>query len=211
VSPLTPRLRKALLEFLPTVKGEVVIVSQRGEPIRSSQPLRKWLRDLQDSLGLERGVHILRHTFATQALNNGASLRDVQALLGHANIATTEKYLHTDAANLDQAMLRVARGRGATTDDDRPGTANQENPWENKPSRPTLTMDMEVQLRNLSQGVQDEYVVEIDVGARRAVNHQITRLYSQRPGTHVIVTRALGEVAESDCFEIGEGQGACDD
>jgi hypothetical protein len=74
-----------------------------------------------------------------------------------------------------------------------------------------LTMDMEVQLRNLSQGVQDEYVVEIDVGARRAVNHQITRLYSQRPGTHVIVTRALGEVAESDCFEIGEGQGACDD
>lgn len=46
--PLTPRLRQALLEYLPTVKGEVVIVSQRGEPIRSSQPLRKWLRDLQD-------------------------------------------------------------------------------------------------------------------------------------------------------------------
>ena len=112
--PLTPRLRRTLLEFLPTVKGEVVIVSRRGEPIHSSQPLRKWLRDLQDRLGLERGVHILRHTFATQALNNGASLRDVQALLGHANIATTEKYLHTDSANLDQAMLRVARGRGGT-------------------------------------------------------------------------------------------------
>ena len=83
--------------------------------IRSSQPLRKWLRDLQDRLGLERGVHILRHTFATQALNNGASLREVQALLGHTNIATTERYLHTDSDNLDQAMLRVARGRGATS------------------------------------------------------------------------------------------------
>jgi len=136
--PLTPRLRQALLEYLPTVKGEVVIVSQRGEPIRSSQPLRKWLRDLQDRLGLERGVHILRHTFATQALNNGASLRDVQALLGHANIATTEKYLHTDAANLDQAMARVARGRGATTDDDGPGAANQEKPREIKPFRPKV-------------------------------------------------------------------------
>ena len=110
----------------------MVIVSQRGEPIRSSQPLRKWLRDLQDRLGLERGVHILRHTFATQALNNGASLREVQALLGHANIATTEKYLHTDAANLDQAMLRVARGRGATTHDDHPSGANQEKPRENR-------------------------------------------------------------------------------
>ena len=139
--PLTPRLRQALLEYLPTVKGEVVIVSQRGEPIRSSQPLRKWLRDLQDRLGLERGVHILRHTFATQALNNGASLRDVQALLGHANIATTEKYLHTDAANLAQAMARVARGRGATTDDDRLGAANQEKPWENKPVRPKTVPD----------------------------------------------------------------------
>ncbi len=136
--PLTPRLRKALLEFLPTVKGEVVIVSQRGEPIRSSQPLRKWLRDLQDGLGLERGVHILRHTFATQALNNGASLRDVQALLGHANIATTEKYLHTDSANLDQAMLRVARGRGATTDDDRPATGNQEKSRETRSFRPRI-------------------------------------------------------------------------
>jgi len=111
--PLTPRLRKALLEFLPTVKGEVVVVSKRGEPIRSQHPLRLWLRKLQDELGLQRGVHILRHTFATQALHKGASLREVQALLGHTNIATTEKYLHTDSDNLDQAMLKVARGREA--------------------------------------------------------------------------------------------------
>ena len=94
----------------------MVILSKKGEPIRSSQPLRAWLRELQDELGLKRGVHILRHTFATQALNNGASLREVQALLGHTNIATTEKYLHTDSDNLDQAMLKVARGRTTASD-----------------------------------------------------------------------------------------------
>jgi len=114
--PLTPRLRSALIEFLPTVQGELVVLSKKGEPIRSQQPLRLWLRELQDQLGLQRGVHILRHTFATQALHKGASLREVQALLGHTNIATTEKYLHTDSDNLDQAMLKVARGRTTASD-----------------------------------------------------------------------------------------------
>ncbi len=111
--PLTPRLREALLSYLPTVEGEVVVLSKKGEPIRSQHPLRFMLRELQDQLGLARGVHILRHTFATQALQHGASLREVQAFLGHANIATTQAYLHTDSDNLDHAMLKVARGRGA--------------------------------------------------------------------------------------------------
>jgi len=143
--PLTPRLRKALLEFLPTVQGEVVVLSKKGEPIRSQQPLRLWIRELQDHLGLQRGVHILRHTFATQALHKGASLREVQALLGHTNIATTEKYLHTDSENLDQAMLKVARGRSAASaSTPKRGTdrspQNRRNPGETKsPPRKTAS------------------------------------------------------------------------
>jgi integrase len=112
--PMTPRLREALVAHLPTVKGSnFVILSKKGEPIRSEQPLLRWLRELQEELGLSRGVHILRHTFATEALRSGVSLRDVQAFLGHANIATTQVYLHTDTTNLHQAMLKVARHRGA--------------------------------------------------------------------------------------------------
>jgi integrase len=111
--PMTPRLRKALREFLPTVKGELVVLSRKGQPIRSEHPLRRWLAEVQDQLGLARGVHILRHTFATQSLHKGATLKEVQAFLGHTNMATTEAYIHTDSENLDQAMIKVARGRGA--------------------------------------------------------------------------------------------------
>ena len=44
--------------------------------------------------------HSCRHWYATNALRNGANLRDVQALLGHSDIATTSRYLHTDEEQL---------------------------------------------------------------------------------------------------------------
>jgi integrase/recombinase XerD len=67
--------------------------------------------------GLPRAVtpHQLRHAFGSNLMDAGGSIDEVQELLGHASLASTQVYVHPDVARLRAAVERVGSAREAGT------------------------------------------------------------------------------------------------
>jgi len=81
--------------------GNEVFLSRHGKKL-TTQRIWQILKEIAATAGFEINVypHLLRHSFATHLLANGADLRIIQELLGHADIGTTQIYTHVEQSRL---------------------------------------------------------------------------------------------------------------
>jgi len=99
-------LEKYLLEARPQLlpgETEALFVTDYGEPITPEWLADKVKRYMQFA-GIDKpgATHLFRHACATHMLENGADIRYIQEMLGHANLATTEIYTHVSIDKLQR-------------------------------------------------------------------------------------------------------------
>lgn len=104
VAALEEYLEKGRLRFLKDLQEKALFLNPRGMRL-TRQGIWVIIKQYASQAGIASRVtpHTLRHSFATHLLAGGASLRDVQELLGHSNISTTQIYTHLTGDQLREA------------------------------------------------------------------------------------------------------------
>ncbi len=115
---LSPAAKRAIKEYLYKRKdlddALFVQLSRNGAGGRlTPRSVERIVKHYAIKAGITRKVtpHVIRHSFATDLLQNGADLRSVQAMLGHANIATTQVYTHVTDKHLHDIHKKFHRVR----------------------------------------------------------------------------------------------------
>ena len=95
------------VQLSPKKKSEDILFLNRNGRQMSRQMVFLIVKKQVEIAGIHKNIspHTFRHSFATHLVQNGANLRAVQDLLGHASITTTEIYTHLDSDDLRKAIL----------------------------------------------------------------------------------------------------------
>jgi integrase/recombinase XerD len=110
IVPFGDTARDAILAYLEKGRADhdrfsdpYLFLSRRGRPMSRQSFWMKIVRYARDA-GVRAHIspHVLRHSFATHLLENGADLRSVQLMLGHSDISTTQIYTHVSRARLQK-------------------------------------------------------------------------------------------------------------
>lgn len=108
IIPITVPLKELITQYLPVraeisqgKESEILLLDDKGNNIRAEFVYKKVNYYLQQVTSLEkRSPHVLRHTFATHLLNQGADLNAIKELLGHSSLAATQVYTHNTIEKL---------------------------------------------------------------------------------------------------------------
>lgn len=114
IIPFGQYAHEALIRYIDQVRPilmkkenhQKVFVNMRGGEL-TTRGVRYILSEMIDNASMHTKIypHMLRHTFATHLLNNGADMRTVQELLGHANLSSTQIYTHVTKEALRKTYM----------------------------------------------------------------------------------------------------------
>lgn len=122
IIPLVGRVSSEIKKYLAQESSNNICINQenalflskRGERISRSDVQRSVARLLREcGVRGKCSPHVLRHTFATHLLNDGADLREIQELMGHSSLSATQVYTHNNIAQL-QRIYATAHPRSCS-------------------------------------------------------------------------------------------------
>ena len=105
--PLTSRLAEALRSARHSRHARVLL-DHDGHPL-TQKVVQGIMRRVARRAGVQKGVHILRHTFCSHLAMQGAPSRAIQELAGHRDLGTTQRNMHLSPAALEAAIRLLER------------------------------------------------------------------------------------------------------